>query len=324
MKQSIIEQLREISRQERTILQSDSPVLSHFAAEPDLVTEETEEIPAPANMVTVLKHPRFVPFPFHIHSYLEMSYIVTGTLRHIISPDTELTLEAGDLLFLQPGTRHSTAEASYGDLAVHFLISPEFLRFPCEMLIEDTMFRRFMTDTINGTRSQEPFLLFHLQNMTKAQNLLENLILTLSENQRNRQRVLKITTAALMLELTQLTYKVTVGNPSSYEQELVLKALSYIENHYRTASLEDFCRNVNRPTYYISRLMKRYSPYTFTQYVQRRRLVQAVYLLTETDIPIEDIITDVGYENSSHFYRLFKQTYHMSPREYRKNYLNKL
>lgn len=186
------------------------------------------------------------------------------------------------------------------------------------------MFRRFMTDTINGTRSQEPFLLFHLQNMTKAQNLLENLILTLSENQRNRQRVLKITTAALMLELTQLTYKVTVGNPSSYEQELVLKALSYIENHYRTASLEDFCRNVNRPTYYISRLMKRYSPYTFTQYVQRRRLVQAVYLLTETDIPIEDIITDVGYENSSHFYRLFKQTYHMSPREYRKNYLNKL
>ena len=135
---------------------------------------------------------------------------------------------------------------------------------------------------------------------------------------------LKITTAALMLELTQLTYKVTVGNPSSYEQELVLKALSYIENHYRTASLEDFCRNVNRPTYYISRLMKRYSPYTFTQYVQRRRLVQAVYLLTETDIPIEDIITDVGYENSSHFYRLFKQTYHMSPREYRKNYLIKL
>ncbi len=66
--------------------------------------------------------------------------------------------------------------------------------------------------------------------------------------------------------------------------------------------------------------MKKNSPYTFTKYLQRRRLLQAAHLLTETTEPIEQIIVDVGYENSSHFHRLFRGEYHMTPREYRKKY----
>ena len=54
----------------------------------------------------------------------------------------------------------------------------------------------------------------------------------------------------------------------------------------------DFCERQGKPDYYISRLMKRYFPYTFTQYLQKRRLLQAAYLLTETKDPIESIILD--------------------------------
>lgn len=124
----------------------------------------------------------------------------------------------------------------------------------------------------------------------------------------------------LFLELANRTYKITVGNPTSYEQQLVLQALGYVESNYQTATLENFCQSVHQPAYYISRLMKKYSPYTFTKYLQRRRLLQAAHLLTETNEPIEQIIVEVGYENSSHFHRLFRNEYHMTPREYRKKY----
>ena len=113
----------------------------------------------------------------------------------------------------------------------------------------------------------------------------------------------------LLLDLSGRTYKITVGSPSSYEEKIVLDALRYIETEYQTASLADFCERQGKPDYYISRLMKRYFPYTFTQYLQKRRLLQAAYLLTETKDPIESIILDIGYENSSHFHRLFKTTY---------------
>ncbi len=325
MKKEIIDQLKEISAEEQGILESDKPALSFYSA----LTLETSEEGQSANIqsgppISVLKHPRFAEMPNHFHNCLELIYIVSGSLRQVIHDKVHLTLEAGDLIFLQKGTIHSTAPASYDDIAVHFLILPEFLRFPYDMLIEDTVLRRFLKAAIDGKTGDDPYLHFHLQDMVEAKNLLENLILILLHPKRNSQRILRLTMATLLLELTNRTYNITLGTPSAYEQSLVLDALSYIEAHYQTATLEDFCRQVNLPPYYVSRIMKKYSPYTFTKYVQKRRLVQAVYLLTESSVPIEEIILQVGYENSSHFHRLFKKEYGQSPAAYRRRYLDKL
>lgn len=76
-----------------------------------------------------------------------------------------------------------------------------------------------------------------------------------------------------------------------------------------------------QPAYFISRLMKKYSPYTFTAYLQRKRLIHAVHLLTATSMPVEEIIARVGYDNSSYFHRLFKKEYGTTPRQYRISHL---
>lgn len=49
-----------------------------------------------------------------------------------------------------------------------------------------------------------------------------------------------------------------------------------------------------------------------------RRLQQAAYLLANTKLPAEDILHAVGYENSSFFYRKFREKYQKSPREFRR------
>ena len=51
--------------------------------------------------------------------------------------------------------------------------------------------------------------------------------------------------------------------------------------------------------------------------LMEQKLSQAAYLLAKTDLPTESIFHSVGYENSSFFYRKFKEAYGMSPREYR-------
>ena len=45
---------------------------------------------------------------------------------------------------------------------------------------------------------------------------------------------------------------------------------------------------------------------------------QAAYLLTSSRLPIADIIESVGYDNTSYFYRKFKERYGAGPKEYRK------
>ena len=146
------------------------------------------------------------------------------------------------------------------------------------------------------------------------------MIRILLHRRRNSRQLLQATMGVLLLALSERTYMITVGAPSSYEQQLVLEALNYIETHYKTATLAAFCKNCRQPDYYISRLMKKYSPYTFSQYLQRRRLLQAAHLLTETTESVETIISEVGYENSSHFHKLFRKTYGMTPKQYRSRY----
>ena len=320
MNQELMEYLRKITPEEEALISGEKPMMEQYAREPGSLVVDKDKMIRPKRMIDVMKQPRFIEVPEHTHNYLEMVYVVSGISRQVINRDKELVMRAGDLIFLRQGIFHSVSPAGYDDISVRFCVVPEFLYYPLEMLTEDTVLRRFVAGTVNGEKDIEPYLNFHLQDMPEAQNLLENLIMSIMRRTRNSRRILQATMGVLFLELTNRTYNITVGAPSDYERQLVLKALGYVEENYKTASLEAFCQEVGQPAYYVSRLMKKYSPYTFTRYLQRRRLLQAAHLLSETTQPIEQIIVDVGYENSSHFYRLFKNEYHMTPREYREKY----
>lgn len=67
----------------------------------------------------------------------------------------------------------------------------------------------------------------------------------------------------------------------------------------------------------LSRLIKQKTGYNFQELLQHRRFETAEHLLLETDLSVEEIALDVGYENQSYFFRQFKERYGMTPRKYR-------
>ena len=56
---------------------------------------------------------------------------------------------------------------------------------------------------------------------------------------------------------------------------------------------------------------------TYKELLQKHRMETAARLLRRSDMNIQQIISLVGYENTSYFYRLFHERYGLSPREYR-------
>ena len=54
------------------------------------------------------------------------------------------------------------------------------------------------------------------------------------------------------------------------------------------------------------------------QFLISYRMGKAADQLKTTDLPIKDICENVGYPNQLHFSRAFKNTYGISPSEYRK------
>ena len=93
--------------------------------------------------------------------------------------------------------------------------------------------------------------------------------------------------------------------------------LRYIDTGYKDASLTAFANEKKMDVYTISRIIKKQTGRTFKDLLETKRLSPPCFLLTNTPLTIEEIAMNVGYENLSFFYRLFKKNYGIRPRDYR-------
>ena len=70
--------------------------------------------------------------------------------------------------------------------------------------------------------------------------------------------------------------------------------------------------------YYLgSLIIKKQTNETFKKILKRKKMDKANYLLLNTDLSISNIIRIIGYDNTSYFYRTFKEYFGLSPKEYR-------
>ena len=100
-------------------------------------------------------------------------------------------------------------------------------------------------------------------------------------------------------------------------EALVQAALQEITQNYREASLSNVARSYGVSLAYVSECVRAQTGKTYKELLQKHRMETAARLLRRSDLNIQQIITQVGYENTSYFYRLFHERYGLSPREYR-------
>lgn len=100
-------------------------------------------------------------------------------------------------------------------------------------------------------------------------------------------------------------------------EALVQAALQEITQNYREASLSNVARTYGVSLAYVSECVRAQTGKTYKELLQKHRMETAARLLRRSDLNIQQIITQVGYENTSYFYRLFHERYGQSPREYR-------
>lgn len=96
---------------------------------------------------------------------------------------------------------------------------------------------------------------------------------------------------------------------------------SYIRAHYREhIALEDIADQVSMTVPAFCRYFKKISRKTFTRFVNEYRVVHASKLLAETAISITEVSFESGFNNFSHFNKLFKEFTGKSPSAYRNEF----
>ncbi|TXK85224.1 response regulator [Paenibacillus sp. N3.4] len=103
------------------------------------------------------------------------------------------------------------------------------------------------------------------------------------------------------------------------EASVIQKISSYIDDHLREdITREQIAEYVHFNPAYLSRLFKKETGSSLTDYMLARRIDKSKELLTTSQLKIGDIAEIVGYENVPYFTKMFKKSTGRTPREYRK------
>lgn len=320
MNPELLKKLRWITEEEQEILNGISGIRSEIyspqATDRDF-TVDSKKLLEKGRLIEVRPHTRFVYFPRHRHNYVELVYMYSGTTTHIIDEQTRLVLNEGDLLFLNQSATHEILPAGADDIAVNFIILPEFFDRSISMIEQENVLRDFLLTTLSGDTGLSNYLHFPVREILPVQNLLENMIWTIFSDRKDTNTINQTTMGLLLMNLSMFAENINQNTPKQYEQQLIFTVLKYIETHYKNGSLTEISAELNQPAYYISRLLKKHLNKNFKELLQERKLQQAAYLLLQSSLSTEQILSAIGYDNSSYFHKRFRMKYQCSPKEYR-------
>ncbi|MFV0402234.1 MAG: helix-turn-helix domain-containing protein [Oscillospiraceae bacterium] len=103
------------------------------------------------------------------------------------------------------------------------------------------------------------------------------------------------------------------------EEDVIKLAKGYIKrNLSKNISRGDVAEQVHLNEEYFSKLFRAQTGYTFKDYLIMEKMNLAKSLLRDSALSISIIASKVGYDNFSHFSKMFKKLAGLTPQEYRK------
>lgn len=290
-------------------------------------TIDWARMPHPDWTVSLVRHPRFAPVPRHKHNFIELMYVCSGTVVHIIN-GRRVTMAPGDILMLNQYTSHAVEATGVEDIAVNFIIQSRFFDDIYEQAGKRTTLSDFIVNLIRDDMNCDQYLHYKTTHHLPIRHLMEILLCDNfphmdgiaprqgENNARLNTRLMDLLFYYLSQDLSDLY----CDSPMNYDQVMMSTVNHYIEEQYATATLEELAVMLNQSESTLSRQIKAVSGSTFKELLQAKRFRRAMLLLRETNLAVSDIALAVGYENSSYFYRRFREIHNMSPKSYREQY----
>lgn len=231
---------------------------------------------------------------FHDHGFYELIYAHKGkSVQHIYRKE-DVTLEEKSLCILAPGSIHALERSGKKDIILKAVIPVE-------------TFER----TAGGILSLERGEIRIFDRIDEqAEYCIYKIMQESYDKDKNWQIAANKYLSLLFVELVRIY--------GSTDREFTDKAEEYFASSLRQASLRGFAEYLGYSTGYAGRMIKKNTGKGFSELLGEQRLKKAKEMLLNTDMSIENIALEVGYKNSSGFYKQFCMSYGITPKEYRK------
>jgi AraC-like DNA-binding protein len=249
----------------------------------------------------------------HYHDMYEIYYLISGERNYLIGNRTYNVLP-GDLLFIRPYEIHRATNTStlyHERFVIHF--GKQFLAQDCAWL----------EDPCSPFATHTPVIKLPVGLQKRVEELLHRIVVEYRERDRGFEANIK----AALLELLILSIRQnrkTMNGPaesSTQAQGKISNVIRFInENYEQPLTLELLAEKFHISPYYLSRLFKNKTGCTYVEYMTTVRVKSAQRMLRETGWKVTAIAEKVGFQDISHFGKIFKKITNCTPLQYRKMY----
>ncbi|HZG83996.1 AraC family transcriptional regulator [Paenibacillus sp.] len=248
---------------------------------------------------------------FHIHRCYEMYYLFSGE-RGFFIKDRTYRLRAGDLVLIDSNEVHKSRDIGVPnhERVVYYYEMPFFER--CSP--EET---ELLLAPLRGSRVLRLTMKEKLQFETLIHSFFDELCGALPGYELQLRHI----ASGLLL----LASRFAARRSDTYEEEptpikqKITEMIQYINANFReTIRIQTLSEKFYISPGYVSRMFKETTGFSLTEYINIVRCREAQRLLRETDWSITEISEQVGFDNFSHFGKMFKRIVQTSPRAYRK------
>lgn len=270
----------------------------------------------------------------HTHPRCEIMYVTQGSCRIYVG-DKEFPLTARQFIFLDANVPHRLliendifCSILNLEFSCHEEKLPLYLDFQ-ELQNESPSFRRFrqkkepcfigMDNENLGYALKD--LISHLKKNLNPEMLYMNRQKHISDQEYANQLTsdqlysIRLLFHRMMLELSLCQQTASAAAGAVY----LKRAVSYIDAHLtEELRIPQIARYAGINKSYLHSLFSQQIGCTITDYINRRRLEQAAFLLINSTLSVTDIAFQTGYNSRQHFGSTFEKYYGTSPRAYRR------
>lgn len=246
----------------------------------------------------------------HYHNEIELICISKGNVTVEINNDV-INAGKGDVIIINPFEMHSVhAECSNRE------IEYTYINFDLNLIYNQYGIMDFIRRLSNGSMKFKN----HISSQKIGNSILE--INSIYQEQYKNWEIRVISMLySIFFELINMDLLFTIYGENN--DDFCISLNRYLEqNYWKNITSKDAAMHLSYNHSYFCRLFKRKFNKNFSNYLMEVRIQKACRMIQNGEVKIQELAPLTGFENTSHFSKVFKSQVGMTPTEYIKSYKN--
>lgn len=274
--------------------------------------------PYPRNQKVFLFDSSIEDSRLHRHDYYELIYVYKGH-RCMQVEDKTLRLEEHDICIFDMQCAHLDLRMQSEGIAFYCCITKGLVDAYFLRCLKNKKIRNFFS--VQGhLKNNVSYLQSHADGIeySKIEKNLEMIFAEMEEAAPGYDHIVQVETARILNNFVDnntviYTFDKRLNGSKSFQA-----VARYINSNISDINIEKLCAQFHYQEDYFCRLIKKNTGLTYSEYVHVIRMDKAKNLLVNTDMSVSDILTYLGYQSHSSFYKYFQETNGITPITYRK------